>query len=138
MIRVARFMVKFCFRYEIYGYEIYGRLTRFMGVYEIYGRVYEIYGSLRDLWELRDLWGVHYTDTSLVLASKPKYLPSRLCRGLRGLGFGNMYDYFCLIFWFSFLPDKKIQFYTDSTLVLASKLKSLPSTHLRAPSCARA
>ena len=51
-------MVKFCFRYEIYGYEIYGRLTRFMGVYEIYGRVYEIYGSLRDLWELRDLWGV--------------------------------------------------------------------------------
>ena len=51
-------MVKFCFRYEIYGYEIYGRLTRFMGVYEIYGRVCEIYGSLRDLWELRDLWGV--------------------------------------------------------------------------------
>ena len=37
-------MVKFCFRYEIYGYEIYGRR-------------YEIYGSLRDLWEgLRDLW----------------------------------------------------------------------------------
>ena len=37
-------MVKFCFRYEIYGYEIYGRLTRFMG-------------GLRDLWEgLRDLW----------------------------------------------------------------------------------
>ena len=37
-------MVKFCFRYEIYGYEIYGRRC-------------EIYGSLRDLWEgLRDLW----------------------------------------------------------------------------------
>ena len=37
-------MVKFCFRYEIYGYETYGRR-------------YEIYGSLRDLWEgLRDLW----------------------------------------------------------------------------------
>ena len=41
---ITRFMVKFCFRYEIYGYEIYGRR-------------YEIYGSLRDLWEgLRDLW----------------------------------------------------------------------------------
>ena len=37
-------MVRFCFRYEIYGYEIYGRRC-------------EIYGSLRDLWEgLRDLW----------------------------------------------------------------------------------
>ena len=41
---ITRFMVKFCFRYEIYGYEIYGRRC-------------EIYGSLRDLWEgLRDLW----------------------------------------------------------------------------------
>ena len=51
-------MVKFRFCCEIYGYEIYGRLTRFMGVCEIYGRLYEIYGSLRDLWELRDLLGV--------------------------------------------------------------------------------
>ena len=33
---------------------------RFMGVCEIYGRVYESYGSLRDLLELRDLWGVQW------------------------------------------------------------------------------
>ena len=38
-------MVELSFCCEIYRYEIYGRL-------------YEIYGSLRDLWEFRDLWGV--------------------------------------------------------------------------------
>ena len=29
--------------------------------------------------------------------------------GLTGLGFDNMYDYFCLIFWFLFLANNKFQ-----------------------------
>ena len=46
--------------------------------------------------------------------------------GLTGLGFDNMYDYFCLIFWFSFLPDKKIQFTLTAVLFLLVKLNLSP------------